>query len=441
MKKYIIIGILAAAMTLAGGCAKDQAKVSYIGADAAKQLALQDADRTAGQVVFEGTDMGTRNGMDYYHIAFTDEENSYEYDIEALTGTVITSRVTSLDRMAQPAPGTSESSALAQNDTEGQNSGGTAPNGSENQNGTGPAQNGTDGQSGAENANGTNLAQGGTENANGGDAAQNGSGNQDNAQAAQNGSGNQNNAQAAQNGSGNQSGTQAAQNGSGNQSGTQAAQNGSGNQSGTQAAQNGSGNQGNGTISSGTTPSRVAETPAAPAATAAQSGTLTEAEAKAKALAHAGLTSDQVTFFKCVLDWDDGRQVYDIEFYDGNYTEYDYEIDPNTGDVVSYDHDTEYVPAAPSGGNRGPGYTESQSPSASAGGSTTITADQAKQLALSQVPGATVNDIREFETDYDDGRMRYEGKIYYGGMEYEFEIDAYSGAICGWDAEVADRHD
>ena len=48
---------------------------------------------------------------------------------------------------------------------------------------------------------------------------------------------------------------------------------------------------------------------------------------------------------------------------------------------------------------------------------------------------ATANDILEFEVDHDDGRMEYEGKILYDGMEYEFEIDAYSGAIQEWDAE------
>ncbi|MBP3486562.1 MAG: PepSY domain-containing protein, partial [Oscillospiraceae bacterium] len=55
--------------------------------------------------------------------------------------------------------------------------------------------------------------------------------------------------------------------------------------------------------------------------------------------------------------------------------------------------------------------------------------------ALAQVPGATVDNIREFGVDYDDGRLEYEGKIYYDHMEYEFEIDGYSGAIRSWDVE------
>ena len=153
--------------------------------------------------------------------------------------------------------------------------------------------------------------------------------------------------------------------------------------------------------------------------TGTASAALTADQAKDKALAHAGLKANQVTFVKSKLDWDDGRQVYDVEFYTSDYKEYDYEIDASTGEVVSYDFDAEgYAPPATGNGQSG-----------------TITADQAKEKALSQVPGATVSDIREFETDYDDGRLQYEGKIYYNGMEYEFEIDGYSGAIRNWDAE------
>ena len=57
-----------------------------------------------------------------------------------------------------------------------------------------------------------------------------------------------------------------------------------------------------------------------------------------------------------------------------------------------------------------------------------------KKIALAKVPGATENDIR-LNLDRDDGKLRYEGKIIYDGMEYDFEIDAYSGAIQEWEAE------
>lgn len=60
---------------------------------------------------------------------------------------------------------------------------------------------------------------------------------------------------------------------------------------------------------------------------------------------------------------------------------------------------------------------------------------EAKKIALDQVPGAKESDIREFEVDYDDGRLEYEGSIWFEELEYEFEIDGYSGAIRSWEVE------
>lgn len=143
-------------------------------------------------------------------------------------------------------------------------------------------------------------------------------------------------------------------------------------------------------------------------------------KAKAIALSHANLKENQVTFVKVGIDWDDGKQVYDVEFYSKDYTEYDYDIDAYTGEVLSYDHDAEYYK---------PSSSESQTSSKE------ISEAKAKEIALAQVPGAKESDIVEFEVDYDDGRLEYEGAIYYDKMEYEFEIDGYSGAIRNWDVE------
>lgn len=60
--------------------------------------------------------------------------------------------------------------------------------------------------------------------------------------------------------------------------------------------------------------------------------------AKEIALSHAGLASNQVTFQRIELDFDDGIQKYEIEFY-YNYREYSYEIDANTGNILSYEQD------------------------------------------------------------------------------------------------------
>ena len=173
---------------------------------------------------------------------------------------------------------------------------------------------------------------------------------------------------------------------------------------------------GNQTGGTGTT------TPTNPGTTT-PSGSVTLEQAKQTALNHAGKTAGQVTFVKARLDWDDGRQVYDIEFIyrsGTGYLEYDYEIDVLTGKIVSYDYDAE-------------GYTPSTGSTGSQTG--TITEARAKEIALARVPGATTANIYGFERDWDDGRLEYEGKIIYNGMEYEFKIDASTGTITEWDAE------
>nr|WP_314982376.1 PepSY domain-containing protein [uncultured Stomatobaculum sp.] len=43
-------------------------------------------------------------------------------------------------------------------------------------------------------------------------------------------------------------------------------------------------------------------------------------------------------YSKAKLDDDDGRGVYEIEFYVGN-TEYDYKIDAYSGGIIEYDID------------------------------------------------------------------------------------------------------
>ena len=83
-----------------------------------------------------------------------------------------------------------------------------------------------------------------------------------------------------------------------------------------------------------------------PAATAAPTVAATEAarsfigvdRAKSIALGHAGVSGSSVSFSKAKLDDDDGRGVYEIEFYVGN-TEYDYKIDAYSGGIIVYDID------------------------------------------------------------------------------------------------------
>ncbi len=152
--------------------------------------------------------------------------------------------------------------------------------------------------------------------------------------------------------------------------------------------------------------------------TSTSTGTLIGVEAaQTAALNHAGLTASQVTFVQQKLDWEDGRQVYEIEFYDANYNEYDYEIDAYTGAVVSFDYDAEH-------------YTQSTTSTGTYIGET-----KATEIALAQVSGATASHVVKCKLDLDDGRWEYEVEIRYNNREYEFEIDAYTGTIISWDVD------
>ncbi len=135
-------------------------------------------------------------------------------------------------------------------------------------------------------------------------------------------------------------------------------------------------------------------------------------KAKEVALQHAGLKASDVTFIKSVLDYDDGRKVYDVEFYSGN-KEYDYEIDAQSGQIVSFDYDVENwtIPTTPATG-------------------TDIGSEKAKQIAL-QNAGLSESQVTfvRVQADYDNGRKVYEVEFYSGNTEYDYEIDATNGAI------------
>ena len=152
-------------------------------------------------------------------------------------------------------------------------------------------------------------------------------------------------------------------------------------------------------------------------------------KAKEIALSHAALSADQVTFIKCKLETDDGRKKYDVEFYTDDQLEYDYEIDAYTGRILGYDLDGHHTAANTPMGDQ----TDSNAINNGASTDTYITEEEAKKIALDQVPGATEEDFLEFGRDYDDGILLYEVEILYDQKEYEFDIDARDGSILKWD--------
>lgn len=165
---------------------------------------------------------------------------------------------------------------------------------------------------------------------------------------------------------------------------------------------------------SGSASAQAQTSAAAPAQNATGTGTVDEAAAQKIALEHAGVKAADATITKSKLDYEDGRQVYDIEWYAGG-AKYDYEIAADTGEIISSAYEEKTMGA------------DSRN--------VTVSEADAKKTALDRVSGATDKDLYEWKLDYDDGRPEYEGKIIYGGTEYEFTIDAATGSVMEWDAE------
>ncbi len=145
-------------------------------------------------------------------------------------------------------------------------------------------------------------------------------------------------------------------------------------------------------------------------------GRITLDEAKNIALSHAGIAASEASFTKTKLDYDDGREEYDIEFLSDDY-EYEYEIDSQSGAVLSNSKEAR----------------KRQTISAAEG---RLTLDDAKNAALAHA-GVSASDATFTKTklDYDDGREEYDIKFYVGGWKYEYTIDAVTGEIIEFDME------
>ena len=68
-------------------------------------------------------------------------------------------------------------------------------------------------------------------------------------------------------------------------------------------------------------------------------GGISQDEALAAALKHAGFEKSELDFLKRIkLDWEHGRRVYEISFYKNGF-EYEYDIDATTGRILKFERD------------------------------------------------------------------------------------------------------
>ena len=163
--------------------------------------------------------------------------------------------------------------------------------------------------------------------------------------------------------------------------------------------------------------------------------------AKSAAFAHAGLDASQVTMGEVDFDYEDGRMVYELEFY-ANGAEYEYDIDASTGAVVKFSQEGGRPQTGSSTGSGGasgnvPSGAGSGTAQSEAGGTA---ADIGREAALAaalnhaEVSQDQVYDL-EVKREYDDGRLEYEIEFKTGGWEYEYTISAADGAILDYERD------
>ncbi len=171
---------------------------------------------------------------------------------------------------------------------------------------------------------------------------------------------------------------------------------------------------------------RAPETTKAPETTAAPSTSVTEAEAKAAALSHAGVKESDIYAYTCKRDFENGVEVYEIDFKCAGY-EYDYEIAIATGKIVKSNKEVD------------DDYHHDEHDDHNTSGSASVTAEQAKSIALTHanVDAGSIYDY-ECELDREHGTDVYEISFKSGRYEYEYEINASTGAIIKSDREIDD---
>lgn len=142
------------------------------------------------------------------------------------------------------------------------------------------------------------------------------------------------------------------------------------------------------------------------------------------ALKHASLSKNDVRNIDIELDYEYGSMVYEVEFEVGTTTEYEYDVNAATGEIVWYEKD--------SGGNIEQG-------GSAIDGKDSVGKDKAVQTALKHA-GLTSSQVTQLEAklDRDGGKLVYEIEFRSGNYEYEYEIDASNGSIIKSEKDLDD---
>ena len=151
------------------------------------------------------------------------------------------------------------------------------------------------------------------------------------------------------------------------------------------------------------------------------------------ALEAAGLTEDQIVLVKAGKDIDNGKLIYEIDFFIPGEKKFEFDIDAETGDVLSQAEDLWEAEDD---------YEYSSFMEEGVAIPDEATAEKLIKAAL-EAAGVTEDGVifKKTEVSIDDGRMIYEIDFFVPGETiYEFDLDAETGKILAqetdpWDAE------
>ena len=164
------------------------------------------------------------------------------------------------------------------------------------------------------------------------------------------------------------------------------------------------------------TPAQTApETQPAPAGQTA-AGEVSREEALAIAYANASVPEADAYNVKAERDEEGGIPIWDIEF-ETEYGDYDFEVAISGGRIVGADYEVD----------------EEWLDRLSRHGGGPLSAGQAQDIVAAKAPDASSFLIRE---EHSDGRLCYEGEAYGDDIKYEFELDAATGVIYDWNADL-----
>ena len=163
---------------------------------------------------------------------------------------------------------------------------------------------------------------------------------------------------------------------------------------------------------------------------------ITQEDAQKTALAAAKLKEEDVIFSKLEKGFDDGVEIFEIDFIIPGETKYEFDIDAATGAILDqgtemWEKEDDFEYAA---------LIEESKSGKKAAASGEITEKKAKEIALKDAG------VKESDTlfincrkDMDDGVARFEVEFRTAdGMEYDYDIQIDTGKILERNAEMDD---